>query len=138
MFNNDKVYSDFQANYFKDTITKSLKMFPARIVLDFQIFVQGTEDPNPVYTVDKDIRIATDNIDEFNIARYPYGDVQEGDLAVFIPVDLFPDPPEGHDMGDLTNTEIIIRGHTFTTVTDFIRRAYINDEFMFWATVVSY
>jgi len=138
MFNNNKVYSDFQANYFKNTISKSLKMFPAHIVLDFQIFVPSTADPNPVYTVDKDIRIATDNIDQFNIVRYPYGDIQEGDLAVFIPVDLFPDPPEGHDMGDLINTEIIIKGHTFTTTRDFIRRAYINDEFMFWATVVSY
>lgn len=138
MFNNDKLYSDFQANYFKDTISKSLKLFPAHISLDFQIFTPGTGEEEPIYTVDKDIRIATDNIDQFNIVRYPYADIQEGELAIFIPVESFPDPPEGHDLGDLINTEISFQGQVYSTDRDFVKRGYINEEFMFWTTVVSY
>lgn len=138
MFNNDKLYSDFQANYFKDTISKSLKLFPAHISLKFQKFKPGTGEGEPIYTVEKDIRIATDNIDQFNIVRYPYGDLQEGELAIFIPVDLFPDPPEGYDLTDLKKTEINIQGQSYSTKRDFIKRGYINEDFMFWTTVVNY
>lgn len=135
MFYNNKTLSKAQSKYFKKALTNVVQMSDCSVEVTYEDFQPGVSD-SPTKTVSGEVRCSVDKVDQFNIQRYPYGDISEGDTIFYIPNDgTFPEAPEGFDT--FSNIRLEFQGQVYTSTREPIKRGFLNDDKMFISVAFS-
>ncbi len=127
----NNAFSKAQSKYFKNLISNSIKLSEGYLDIVYQEpYDPDIEAERDTKNVTATVKCSFDNVDQYNIQRYPYGDIAEGDTMFYIVNDEnYPSAPEGFP--DFDNLSLEFQGKVYTTSREPLKQGFINDDKMF-------